>query len=224
MQNYLQRVHSWWDQQDCEQICTPICGVICNAKYKMAGQCTACSTTEKEFMSAMQWSEFITNSVPLTTIVHKLCKLDVSLAVGYLCNLAPHSQIVRFEPWWQMQTQGAQHASQPLSRGGLPQNKGHFRRNPSVPETKGASNPNYNRSPMMAENEKVLNSTKNATCGSTSPISKNCGSTKFQIEKLWIHIFKIMCFLKFVDPQFSDLEFCGSTVFWNRTCGSTKSK
>ena len=168
-------------------------------------------------------------------IHHKLCAINHNcpqiLQIGCefgcwisICNLAPHSQIVRFEPWWRMQAQGAQHASQPLSRGGLPQNKGHFRRNPSVPETKGASNPNYNRSPMMAENEKVLNSTKNATCGSTSPISKNCGSTKFQIEKLWIHIFKIMCFLKFVDPQFSDLEFCGSTIFWNRTCGSTKSK
>ena len=57
----------------------------------------------------------------------------------------------------------------------------------------------------MAENVKMLSSAKSAFCGSTSAISKNCGSTKKNKkvvlpQKIWMHP------KFFVDPQFSEIE------------------
>ena len=163
----------------------------------------------KEFMSAMQWSEFITNSVILTRIVQKKCKLNVPLAVGYLCNLEPHPQNCNLKHGYECEHKApsmllnpvhsapsqACNVSQQRCRGGVPQNSGQLRRTARLISTE-------KRSPRMAENDKMLNSAKSAFCGSTSAISKKCGSTK-KIKKV-------------VLPQ-KILEaskiFCGSTVF-----------
>ena len=145
-------------------------GVIYKAKYKMAGQCIPL--------------EGIHECHAVLRIYHKLCdinqtcpkkcKLNVPLAVGYLCNLEPHPQNCNLKHGYECEHKApsmllnpvhsapsqACNVSQQRCRGGVPQNSGQLRRTARLISTE-------KRSPRMAENDKMLNSAKSAFCGST---------------------------------------------------------